>query len=117
MIPSIPVDSKRFGDCFLIRAKFCFVTNNPATPTVSDAVVPEQNGVAALPTPTPTPVPKRTVHGLFVLEKVLDRLELNFAPFPTQPFEDRQTDEGIRRSVDPESNVTMLRVVSGFNEE
>lgn len=111
-MPSIPVASKRFGDCFLINAKFCFDTESPATLTVSVAVVPEQNGVAADPTPTPTPVPNRTLQGLFVLEKVLDLAELNLAPLPTQPSPDRQAEDGIRRSVEPVSNVTKLDIVS-----
>jgi len=112
MIPSIPVDSKRFGDCCLMRAKFCFGTDSPAMLTVSDAVVPEQNGVAAEPTPTPTPVPNLILHGLFVFENVLDRAELNFAPFPIQPSDARQAEEGIRRSVEPVSKVTILDIVS-----
>lgn len=115
MMPSIPVDSKRFGDCCLIKAKFCLGTDSPAMLTVSDAVVPAQNGVAAEPTPTPTPVPNRTLHGLFVFENVLDRAGLNFAPFPIQPSDARQAVEGSRRSVEPVSKVTILDVVSFFS--
>lgn len=92
---------------FSMRPNWKSFTLRPATLTVSTAAIPLT--VSKSEAETPTPVPKGILH--VSLESVVtedDLAGLNFLYMLVHPGSDVQSIDGITRSADPVSNITVL---------